>query len=201
MPSSHDPVESIVLIPIRSFDDSKSRLADALDLDERRRITMWMAQNVIRAAHDLPVRIVTDDPGVVEWAHERQIGVMTVREVGLNASVTAAVAHAGRVGFERAIIAHADLPTAKDLRVVDHTGLVVAPDRVRDGSNVMCVPTNAGFVFAYGPGSFDAHVAEAERLGLAITIVDDDSLAWDVDDPADLPVDWLEQAALTAEDS
>jgi 2-phospho-L-lactate guanylyltransferase len=65
----------------------------------------------------------------------------------------------------------------------------------------MCVPTTAGFVFAYGPGSFDAHVAEAERLGLAITIVDDDSLAWDVDDPADLPVDWLEQAALTAEDS
>ena len=181
---------TVVLIPIRSFDDSKSRLAGALDPSERCRLSEWMAARVVEAAGSLPTRIVTDDSGVVEWAHSRQVGVMTVGRQGLNASVTAAVEHAARVGFERAIIAHADLPAATDLSVVDHAGVCIAPDRAHDGSNVMCVPTGAGFVFAYGPESFNRHRAEAERLGLALTIIDDEQLAWDVDDPADLPPDW-----------
>ena len=183
-------IDTVVLIPIRSFDDSKSRLAGTLGPDARRRLTIHMAERVIGAAMGLPVRIVTDDAGVVAWAHEKRVGVLSVDTKGLNPSVTAAVAHAGRVGFDRAIVAHADLPAADDLTVVDRPGVCIAPDRARDGSNVMCVPTDAGFVFAYGPGSFRLHSAEAERLGLPLTIVDDDSLAWDVDDPADLPPDW-----------
>ena len=48
------------------------------------------------------------------------------------------------------------------------------------------VPTGVGFRFAYGPGSFAAHVAEAERLGVAWRSLLDPDLAWDVDDPEDL---------------
>lgn len=181
---------TVVLVPIRSFDDGKSRLTAALDAEQRRRLTMRMAAQVIAAARELPVRIVTDDAGVVAWAHEHRVGVVQVDQKGLNPSVTAAVADAARAGYERAIVAHADLPAAHDLGVVDREGVCIAPDRARDGSNVMCVPTSAPFVFAYGPDSFRRHCAEAERLGLPLSVVDDDSLAWDVDDPADLPDDW-----------
>ena len=189
-PADPSTAGTVVLVPIRSFDDGKSRLTAALDPEQRRRLTMRMATRVVAAAHDLPVRVVTDDAGVVAWAHEQRVGVLRVDEKGLNPSVTAAVADAAGAGFERAIVAHADLPAAHDLRVVDRVGVCIAPDRVRDGSNVMCVPTSAPFVFAYGPGSFRRHCAEAERLGLPLSVVDDDSLAWDVDDPADLPDDW-----------
>ena len=182
--------DTVVLIPIRSFDDSKSRLAGALDHEARRHLTMRMAAQVIAAARDLPVRIVTDDSGVVDWAHNQGVGVLSVGEQGLNPSVAAAVAHAARVGYRRAIVAHADLPAAHDLSVMDGPGVCIAPDRARDGSNVMCVPTDADFEFAYGPESFRRHCVEAERLGLTLTVVDDDSLAWDVDDPDDLPDDW-----------
>ena len=80
----------------------------------------------------------------------------------------------------------ADLPLADDLRVVDGPGLAIAPDQTRDGSNVLSIPLGSGFEFHYGPGSFAAHCAEAERLGLEITVVDEPSLALDVDDPGDL---------------
>lgn len=153
---------------------------------------MRMATRVITAARELPVRVVTDDAGVLEWAHTNRVDVLAIDEKGLNPSITAAVARAADDGFERAIIAHADLPAAEDLSVVDRPGVCIAPDRVRDGSNVMCVPTDAGFVFAYGAESFPRHCAEAERLELPLTIVDDDSLAWDVDDPDDLPPDWTD---------
>ena len=184
------PADTVVLIPIRSFAATKSRLSAVLDADERRYLSMWMAERVTRAAGDLPARVVTDDPGVVEWARQREIGAFNVEVEGLNRSVTKAVRRARDLGFDRAIVAHADLPAAVDLSVVDRPGVCIAPDRIRDGSNVMCVPTNADFEFAYGPASFELHCAEAQRLGLELSIVDDDALAWDVDDPGDLPADW-----------
>jgi 2-phospho-L-lactate/phosphoenolpyruvate guanylyltransferase len=64
---------------------------------------------------------------------------------------------------------------------------VLVPDRQRKGTNVVSLPTASGFRFAYGPGSFDRHLAEARRLSLTVDIVDDPSLAWDVDVPDDLP--------------
>ncbi len=42
------------------------------------------------------------------------------------------------------------------------------------------------FAFAYGPGSFRRHAAEARRLGLGLRVVRDPDLAFDVDVPADL---------------
>ena len=47
-------------------------------------------------------------------------------------------------------------------------------------------PADSGFRFSYGPGSFERHVAEARRLGLPIRVVDDPTLAIDIDEPADL---------------
>ena len=40
--------------------------------------------------------------------------------------------------------------------------------------------------FAYGPGSFRRHAAEARRLGLGLRVVRDRDLAFDVDLPDDL---------------
>lgn len=188
MPSAS--ADTVVLIPIRSFDDTKSRLARALDADDRRALSMWMAERVVGAALGLPVRVVTDDRGVVAWAQARTVEVISPGVRGLNPSVDAAAQRAARLGFRRVIVAHADLPAARDLTVADRDGVCIVPDRARDGSNVLCVPATAGFRFAYGPQSFERHCAEAERLELALSIVDDDDLAWDVDDPGDLPADW-----------
>lgn len=188
-PERRDPEtdRTIVLVPIRSFDGAKSRLAVALDPQARGALIRRMAETVAAAAHDLPVWVVTDDDEVADWA--RTLGALScaVGVSGLNPAVTVAAAAAADAGASRIIIAHADLPYAADLRVVTGAGVALAPDRRRDGSNVMSLPTNSGFVFAYGPGSFAKHRAEAARLGLDFTEIDDASLAWDVDSPADLP--------------
>ena len=90
-------------------------------------------------------------------------------------------------GVAMVVVAHADLPRATRL---DHCagfdGITLVPDRHHDGTPVAAVPTGTGFRFAYGSGSFAAHVAEAERLGLAWRSLLDPDLAWDVDGPDDL---------------
>lgn len=65
-------------------------------------------------------------------------------------------------------------------------GITLVPDRYRNGTNVIAIPADAGFRFSYGPGSFARHRAEAERLGLALRVLDLPDLAWDIDEPADV---------------
>jgi 2-phospho-L-lactate guanylyltransferase (CobY/MobA/RfbA family) len=51
---------------------------------------------------------------------------------------------------------------------------------------VLAMPTDVGFRFSYGAGSFARHRAEARVRHLPARIVRDERLGWDVDVPADL---------------
>lgn len=179
---------AVVVIPIRSFDDAKTRLAGVLSPADRRRLAEAMAERVVRAAHELPVHVVSDDASVARWAVSLGAAALSPEVAGLNASVTAAIAtlRAELDAAQRIIVAHADLPIAADLRIVTGPGVAIAPDAAHDGSNVLSIPAHADFTFRYGPGSFRAHCDEAAARGLELTVVDDASLALDVDDPADL---------------
>ena len=175
-----------VIVPIRSFEGALSRLAGILGRPGCRDLMRVMAGRVVAAADGLPVYVVTDDPDVAAWAAGLGAAVVPAGRPGLTSAVTVAVDHLASAGIERAVVAHADLPLARSLRPAAGPGLTIVPDRQRDGSNVVCVPTSAGFRFSYGPDSFSRHVAEARRLGLAVTVVEDDALAADIDHPEDL---------------
>jgi 2-phospho-L-lactate guanylyltransferase len=78
--------------------------------------------------------------------------------------------------------------------LADVDGVTLVPDRHGDGTNVIVIPTDSGFVFSYGPASFARHHAEAQRLGLDVRVIHNDRLAWDVDRPDDLtPPKWADQ--------
>ncbi len=176
-----------VVIPLRSLGDGKLRLRDALDADERRELIESMAQTVVRACHELPVLIVYDDPEVGAWASARGLTAIEGHTPGLDSAVEQGVAEFAGAGYTHVIVAHADLPGARDLRPIsEFDGVTLVPDRLGDGTNVVCVPTDIGFTFAYGPGSFDNHRRIARNCGAPLRIVEDDDLAWDVDHPDDL---------------
>ena len=150
-----------------------------------------MATGVVAAAGPLPVWVVCDDDAVADWAASVDAGVLWMPQRGLNLAVTEGVAALAADGLTRVVVCHADLPGATRL---DHLvppdptdpTMVVVPDRRRDGTNVVSLPTGCGFRFAYGAGSFERHLAEAARRGLGVEVIDDPSLSWDVDVPEDL---------------
>ncbi|HEV8299072.1 MAG TPA: 2-phospho-L-lactate guanylyltransferase [Acidimicrobiales bacterium] len=177
-----------VLVPVKAFNDAKHRLAESLDPDARSALARDMATRVVQAANGVAVFVVCDDEAVAGWATEVGARVLWRPGTGLNAAVSDGVAALAELGVSEVIVAHADLPFAEDLTVVTgFEGVTLVPDRHDDGTNVACVPTGAGFRFAYGPGSFARHCAEATRLGLPLRVLHDAALAWDVDVPADLP--------------
>ena len=182
-------VRAAVVVPVKAFHDAKRRLASVLSPGERERLARRMATGVVAAAGDLPVTVVCDDPAVRDWASSVGAVALWTPGLGLDGAVEAGVAHAADEGAERVLVAHADLPLARDLRpLVGRTGVVVVPDRHTDGTNVISVPATSGFRFGYGPASFRRHRTEATRLGLPVEVIADPELSWDVDVPADLAV-------------
>ena len=176
-----------VLVPVKSFGDAKVRLAPALDARERAALARSMGECVIAAARPFPVAVVCDDAEVAAWARNKGAIVISEPGRGLNGAVEAGVAHLAAAGVLEVIVAHADLPLAESFEAVaGFAGVTLVPDRHDDGTNVIAMPASCGFHFSYGPGSFGRHAAEAKRLGLAVRVIHDPTLAWDVDVPADL---------------
>lgn len=176
-----------MLIPVKAFSDAKARLADALQPEQRASLAEAMATTVVEAAAPLDVWIVCDDTAVAEWATRLGANVLWKPGRGLNGAVNEGVADLAHLDVDTVIVAHADLPHAEHLEWLAETdGVTLVPDRHGDGTNVIVIPTDSGFVFSYGPSSFSRHYAEAERLGLDVRVIHDERLAWDVDRPEDL---------------
>ncbi len=176
-----------VLIPVKAFDLAKRRLHRAMNERQRAELARAMADRVVSAAFPLPVAVVCDDTAVAEWARTRGALVVWEPGRGLNGAVEAGVNRLRSGGVTEVTVAHADLPRASDLSDVEGDGgVTLVPDRYGNGTNVMALPTDAGFQFSYGPGSFARHRAEAHRLGLTVRVLDRPDLAWDIDEPADV---------------
>jgi len=176
-----------VLVPIKAFHEAKGRLDHALTAPERAELSRSMASRVLGAAAPLPVAVVCDDNDVADWARARGALVVWEPGRGLNGAVEAGVDHLRAGGVVQVTVSHADLPMASGLATVGLAdGITLVPDRYGNGTNVIALPSDAGFRFSYGPGSFARHCAEAERLGLPVHVLDLPDLAWDVDEPADM---------------
>ena len=176
-----------VLVPVKAFDQAKVRLAPAMSAPERAALAQEMATRVVASAAGLAVAVVCDDAQVAAWA--RRLGALVIWEPGrgLNGAVQEGVARLAAAGAGLVVVAAGDLPLATDLRwVTRFPGVTIVPDRRRDGTNVIAVPTSVAFTFSYGPGSFARHLDEARRTGLPIRVVHSSPLAWDVDVPDDL---------------
>ena len=180
-----------VAVPVRAFRLGNTRLASGLDDTTRTALARLLAERVVTAAGDAPVVVVTSAPEVVEWAAALGIGV--VPDPGsLDAAARVGVAELTRLGCRRVVVAHADLAFVTDFTpVVRDAGVataVLVPCHHDDGTPVLSLPTGVDFAFAYGPGSFRRHVQAARVAGLAVRVVRDPALAFDVDTVEDISV-------------
>lgn len=176
-----------VVIPVKAFGLAKGRLAGTLSPAEREHLSRSCAERVVTSAHPWPVYVVCDDDSVAQWARRHGAEPVHCETPGLDAAVDAGRRAAASGGATHVVIAHADLPLARSLSHVPRDGAVsVVPDRHRDGTNVMSMPVDAPMTTAYGPGSFDNHVALARAAGLSCEIIDDPDLALDLDTVDDL---------------
>jgi len=182
-----------VVIPIRSFTFGKRRLAEALGTGARLALGAELAGRVVAAADPLPVVVVSSAPEVRAWTAPRDIPVIDDPGSLDVAAEAGAAWHLAR-GACRVVVVHADLPLARggSLRRFTTDGarpiVTLVPSHRDEGTPVFSVPlpVPAGLRFAYGPGSFRRHARAARAAGLAVRVVRDPTLAFDLDVADDL---------------
>jgi 2-phospho-L-lactate guanylyltransferase len=178
-----------VVVPIRSFGVAKQRLSPVSDPAARRALMQDLASTALDACAPYPTAVVTSDLDVFDFVADR--GVTLIDDPGsLDGAARRGQAWARDIDVDRVVVMHADLPFARDLHRLVEPGrariAALVPDQRRDGTPLLSIPVDVTFAFAYGPGSFARHCLHAEAAGLAIDVVDDPNLGFDVDLPEDL---------------
>jgi 2-phospho-L-lactate guanylyltransferase len=186
------------IIPVKPLSRAKSRLESVLSPAERQQLAETMFHRVLSAVKDTPqvagALVISRDPRALALA--RDMGAHTVQESGApelnNALMRATQVVAGWRGGA-VLILPADLPliTPEDLSGMIEIGqdlqsVVIATDQHEDGPNAMLVRPPGLIQYAYGPGSYQRHMAIAKEAGAKVKRYQSERLALDIDVPADL---------------
>jgi 2-phospho-L-lactate guanylyltransferase len=126
----------------------------------------------------------------------RDMGAHTVQESGapeLNNALMRATQVVGGWRGGAVLIIPADLPlvTSEDVSGMIELGqeahtVVIATDNHEDGTNALMIRPPGIIPYAYGPGSYQRHVALAREAGATVKEYHSERLALDIDVPADL---------------
>lgn len=177
-----------VIVPVKSLQETKSRLSRILLPGERAELTQTILARTLKLLHTMTavcqILVVSRDPTVAAIAIHA--GCQTIAEPigsGLNGAVTIGATFAARENASHLLILPADLPflSRDDLDLLLHQlettsassrgriespkTLIVCSDQKKEGTNALILPAGSGFRFHYGRYSYQHHQAEAARLG------------------------------------
>jgi 2-phospho-L-lactate guanylyltransferase len=183
-------------VPVKDLRGTKSRLTPVLDPGARAGLTLYMMGRVVGAIRDAGVEdvcVVSPDRMVLEEAKRRGATPLLQESRGLNPALEEGRRRAMGLSASKLLVLPADLPLldAEDvLAVLREAGgepsVVIAPDGARSGTNALLIQPPDVLPFAFGTGSFEAHVGAARRRGLDVRVCERSHLAFDLDTVGDL---------------
>jgi 2-phospho-L-lactate guanylyltransferase len=184
------------IVPVKSLNRAKRRLAAQLGAAARRQLVLAMLEDVLAAlaasaAVDRTL-VVSPDPRVAELAADK--GAMVLREArleGLNAAVRKGLAEAGAANAQQALVLPGDVPLASaqeiaQLCAMPGPGVRLVPSADGAGTNALLLAPPDAIAPGFGRGSCARHIARALAQGCAIEVLRLPGLASDIDGPRDL---------------
>lgn len=186
------------IVPVKTLDQAKSRLAAALAPAQRRALVLEMLARVVAALRHpastvAAVWLTSADPAALQLG--AAWGARPLREgVGeLNGALELARAAALAAGAEAVLVVPGDVPliTPGDVAAMGallraDADVALAADAAGSGTNALGIRRAAGLPFRFGVDSAARHAAEAAALGLRLRRYSSPTLALDVDLPAGL---------------
>ncbi|MCV6594072.1 MAG: 2-phospho-L-lactate guanylyltransferase [Silicimonas sp.] len=182
---------TLITIPMKDPDASKTRLATTLSDPARARLATLLYQRSLEflaplaAEVDATLSVVTGSPTSAALA--RAHGAEVIDEpagTDLSGAVTTAAQWAAASGFSRLCIIPADLvaPQADDMRrFLQSTAPVTLCPSIDMGTNALMVAPPDAIPFHYGKNSARLHRDAAAARGLTARLMPLDSLRFDLD--------------------
>ncbi len=189
-------MRTAAVVPINILAAAKSRLADYLNLDDRRHLVFWMGNRVLASLKASgmveAVAVVSPDREVLRWAEERGVVPLYQASGGLNSGLQLGRLWGDKIGAEALLVLLGDLPCLTPDEVAEFVrrgagqAVVLAPDRFERGTNGLLVRLSLDLPFAFGEGSLERHRSLVERAGETPDLYRAPGMAFDVDSFADL---------------
>jgi len=182
------------VLPFRSIDSAKSRMAPLLSEEERREFSARLLERTLlalgRAASLSSVILVSPDPLARALARSGGHEALDDGGVDLNLAISLGVRHAATSGASAVLVLPVDLAeiTATNIDALvggwsgSQSGLLASPD---GGTSALLVPLPSDFAPQFGANSAAAHQSELSRAGAEVEVLSS-PLAADLDTPDDL---------------
>lgn len=187
-----------LLIPVKDPVRAKTRLSNLLSTEERSRLAWAMFEDVSRVITETrePDRIILVSNYKPAIERARSLGWDVLVEESQE-SESASIDWASRIlrerGFDSVMRLPADIPLirAEDIDQVMKIEMVapaalIVPSREGTGTNAIIRTPPDLFPSRFGPNSFSLHREEAAHVGVECVIIENERIAFDVDDPSDI---------------
>ena len=190
-----------LIIPVKPFEEAKSRLAEMASTAERAAISQRLLRHVLQVTAEANVFagriVVSRSLQVLTMAEEMNAtplleGPRQEELDMLNGALDQARTYAQEQGADAILVLPSDLPVLAVSDVHQITALGRRSDSVviaasKDGgTNALLLHPSDAIDFAFGLQSCAQHQQLAERAGITPQILRTPSLALDIDSPADL---------------
>lgn len=186
------------IVPIKRFENAKTRLSSILDTDDRIRLSLLMLEDtlqILSAVHSVSQLItVSADKRVGEIAVKYGANfLLEEKERGVNSAVALADSYCMKKAADATMVIPHDLPLldstdiskACELAENESTCIVICPSLRYDGTNMLLRKPPSVIATFYDADSYNMHVKAAIRLGIPVKRLLSKGLMHDIDTPED----------------
>jgi 2-phospho-L-lactate/phosphoenolpyruvate guanylyltransferase len=190
-------LNATAILPVKRFDSAKRRLGTGMEEDRRRELVAAMLRDVLDAVErarliDRAI-IVSGEPEAALIAADVGAGLIDdPDDRGHPEAALLGVAAASQSGVGCVVLLPGDCPLLDPrdldrlLTAVPDPYVAVVPDRHGTGTNALLLRPPDAIRPAFGEGSCERHLQAARSAGLPHGVERLDSLALDLDTPADI---------------
>lgn len=188
---------AVAILPMKTFEHAKQRLAERLAPTARRALVEAMYSDVLvalgRTESVSSTLVVTADPHAKRIAGGHGARLLEEPDQGHNPAAELGITVLRDEGDRRVLLVPGDCPMLDPAeldsliaRPAREGSALIVPDRHGTGTNALLLTPPDALAPSFGPGSAQRHLAAAANNGTAAEIVEVPSLALDVDTPEDL---------------
>ena len=191
-------MKTFAIVPIKRFENAKTRLSSILDTDDRIRLSLLMLEDtlqILSVVHSLSqVITVSADKRVREIAVKYGANfLLEEKERGVNSAVALADSYCMKKAADATIVIPHDLPLldstdvskACELAENESRCIVICPSLRYDGTNMLLRKPPSIIATFYDADSYNMHVKAAIRLGIPVKRLFSKALMHDIDTPED----------------
>ena len=192
-------MKTFAIVPVKRFENAKTRLSSMLDTEDRIRLSSLMLEDTLQILSVTPpltqVIIVSADKRADEIATKHGAKFLPEeKEKGVNSAVALADGYCiEKEAADATIVIPHDLPLldslviskACELAEKESTCIVICPSVRYDGTNMLLRKPPSVIGTFYETDSYNMHVRTAIKLGIPVKPLLSKSLMYDIDTPED----------------